>query len=168
MATSLSSCVVDTNILIDLHRGGVLRQFFQLPCTIFAPDVIVAELLDPSGEVLLGLGLQRMDFSGAEVVRVVEISRNHPEVSINDLFAVLLAEKKGALLLTGDKRLRRIAEQEHNLQVHGTLWVLDQLVKRKHLSPTEASSALQKMIQSGSRLPRAECERRFQKWSGLP
>lgn len=168
MATSLSSCVVDTNILIDLHRGGVLREFFQLPCTILAPDVIVAELLDPSGEMLLVLGLQSMGFSGTEVMRIFELSRNHPEVSINDLFAVLLAETKGALLLTGDKRLRRIAEQEHNLQVHGTLWVLDQLVKRKHLSPTEASSALQKMIQSGSRLPRAECERRLRRWSGLP
>lgn len=168
MATSLSSCVVDTNILIDLHRGGVLREFFRLPCTILAPDVIVAELLDPSGKMLLVLGLQSMDFSGTEVMRVIELSRNHPEVSINDLFAVLLAEMKGALLLTGDKRLRRIAEQEHNLQVHGTLWVLDQLVKRKLLSPREASSALRKMIQSGSRLPRAECERRFRRWSGLP
>lgn len=168
MATSLSSCVVDTNILIDLHRGGVLREFFQLPCTIFAPDVIVAELLDPSGEMLLVLGLQSMDFSGTEIMRVIGLSRNHPEVSTNDLFAVLLAETKGALLLTGDKHLRRIAEQEHNLQVHGTLWVLDQLVKRKLLSPREASGALRKMIQSGSRLPRAECERRLRRWSGLP
>jgi predicted nucleic acid-binding protein len=168
MATSLSSCVVDTNIIIDLHRGGVLKEFFRLPYTVFAPDVIVAELLEPAGKILLGLGLQSVDFSGVEVVRVIELSRNHPEVSINDLFAVLLAEARGTMLLTGDKRLRRIAEQEHHLQVHGTLWVLDQFIKRKLILPTEASSALRKMVESGSRLPRSECERRMQKWSRLP
>jgi predicted nucleic acid-binding protein len=168
MATSLSSCVVDTNIIIDLHRGGVLREFFQLPYTIFAPDVIVAELLEPAGKILLDLGLQSMAFSGAEVMKVVELSRHHPEVSINDLFAMLLAEIQGTMLLTGDKRLRRIAEQEHDLQVHGTLWVLDQLIKRKLIPPSEASTALHKMNQSGSRLPKSESERRIQKWARLP
>lgn len=168
MATSLSSCVVDTNIIIDLHRGGVLREFFRLPYTIFAPDVIVAELLEPAGKILLDLGLQSMGFSGAEVMRVIELSRNHPEVSINDLFAMQLAEIEGIMLLTGDKRLRRIAEQEHDLQVHGTLWVLDQLIKRKLIPPSEAFNALRRMIQSGSRLPKPECERRIHKWSQLP
>jgi predicted nucleic acid-binding protein len=112
----------------------------------------------------LGLGLQSTDFSGAEVMRVIELSRNHPEVSINDLFAMLLAEIQGTMLLTGDKNLRRIAEHEHHLQVHGTLWVLDQLIKRKLISPSEASSALRKMIQSGSRLPKPECEHRLRQW----
>jgi len=159
--------VVDTNIIIDLHRGGVLTEFFQLPYTILAPDVIVAELLEPAGKILLDLGLQSMAFSGAEVTRVIELSRNHPEVSINDIFALLLAEIQGTMLLTGDKRLRRIAEQEHDLQVHGTLWVLDQLIKRKLIPPSEASTALHKMIQSGSRLPKSESERRIHKWTRL-
>jgi hypothetical protein len=65
MATSLSSCVVDTYIIIDLHRGGVLKELFRLPYTLLAPDVIVAELLEPAGKTLLDLGVQSMDFSPA-------------------------------------------------------------------------------------------------------
>lgn len=143
----------------------MLKELFRLPYTVLAPDVIVAELLEPAGKTLLDLGLQSMDFSGADVMRVIELSRNHPEVSINDLFALLLAEIQGTMLLTGDKRLRCIAERHHNRQVHGTLWVLDQLIKRKLIPPSEASSALHKMIQSGSRLPKSECERRVRQWS---
>jgi predicted nucleic acid-binding protein len=167
MVTSLSSCVVDTNILIDLYRGGVHRELFRLPFTVLAPDVIVAELIEPPGRTLLDSGLQVVEFSGAEVLAVVDLSRIHPEVSINDVFALALARKQQLVLLTGDKRLRRIAELEYGLHVHGTLWVLDQLVKHKIISSFHAARDLRDMLQSGSRLPKADCDRRIRKWSTM-
>lgn len=48
-------CVVDANILIDLHIGGLLGEFFRLPLRLAAPDVIIAELHDPDGKTLKGL-----------------------------------------------------------------------------------------------------------------
>ncbi len=41
--------VVDANILIDLHRGGVIEHVFRLGVRLVAPDVIVGELLEPDG-----------------------------------------------------------------------------------------------------------------------
>jgi len=44
--------VVDANILIDLHVGGLLRQVFLLPLRLVAPDVVIVELQEPDGEKL--------------------------------------------------------------------------------------------------------------------
>jgi predicted nucleic acid-binding protein len=159
--------VVDTNTLIDLYRGGVHRELFRLPFTVLAPDVIVAELIEPPGPALLDLGLQVVEFTSAEVLTVIDLSRTHPEVSINDLFALILARNRNVLLLTGDKRLRRIAEDEYGLDVHGTLWLLDQLVKHKIVPSPRAAIALRDMLKSGSRLPKSECDRRLRKWSPI-
>lgn len=111
------------------------------------------------------MGLQVVEFTGAEVVTVIDLGRTHPEVSINDLFALVLARKRNVLLLTGDKRLRRIAQDDYGLDVHGTLWVLDQMVKLKLVPSPQAAAALRDMLKSGSRLPETECDRRLRKWS---
>ena len=57
MRDSPPLCVVDANILVDLHIGGLLGEFFRLPFRLVAPDVIIAELYDPDGEMLTEHGL---------------------------------------------------------------------------------------------------------------
>jgi len=66
-------------------------------------------------------------------------------------------------LLTGDRHLRKAAEEEKVL-VYEILWILDELVRQRIVTPQEAARALGKMRAKGSRLPSAECERRLQKW----
>jgi hypothetical protein len=58
MRDSPSLCVVDANVLIDLHVGGLLRKLFDLPLRLVAPDVTVAELEEPDGQELLAYGLE--------------------------------------------------------------------------------------------------------------
>lgn len=70
-------CVVDANILIDLHIGGLLREFFRLPFRLVAPDVIIAELHDPDGEMLTEHGLQSETLSGAQVQEVASLVARH-------------------------------------------------------------------------------------------
>ncbi|MGQ9513005.1 DUF3368 domain-containing protein, partial [Thermodesulfitimonas sp.] len=78
-------------------------------------------------------------------------------------FALALAKARGGVLLTGDRYLRKAAEQE-KVPVHGTLWILDELIRRHATTPPEAAQALKKMRAKRRRLPRAECERRLKKW----
>lgn len=82
-----------------------------------------------------------------------------------DLFALALAKARDGVLLTGDRHLRRAAIRE-KVPVHGTLWILDELIRRHAITPPEAAQALGKMRAKGRRLPRAECERRLKKWKG--
>jgi predicted nucleic acid-binding protein len=155
--------VVDTNILIDFYWGDLLKALFALPVTFLVPDVIVAELEAPDGEQLLAWGLQSMSLTGEQVVEVMELAAVHRAPSINDLFALVLARARAALLLTGDGALRRLAESE-GVEVHGTLWLLDELVQCAVIPSQRAAEGLERMLAYGRRLPEDECKRRLRQW----
>ena len=138
-------------------------SFFALPYHFSAPDVIIDELEDPDGGLLMGYGLQRGELSGERVLEVYELSGYHRNIALNDLFALVLAASIGVTLLTGDNRLRTLAAK-HNVRVHGTLWVLDEMVARNKLKPVEAHRALTKMLEHGSRLPNKEYQVRLKNW----
>jgi len=82
---------------------------------------------------------------------------------VNDLLALVLARALEATLLTGDRHLRRVAAQE-GVDVHGTLWVLDEMVRLEVITPPQATQALERMLAQARRLPRAECQRRLRQW----
>lgn len=161
-----SNCVVDTNILIDLRNGGLITEFFKLPVSVHAPDVIVAEMLDSNGEIFLAHGMEVRELSGKQVREVYRLRLLQPNVSTNDMFALVLARDTRATLLTGDKNLRKFAEQQM-VTVHGMLWVLDELVRLNVISRFAVAEALERLIATGSRLPREACEARLLRWRSL-
>jgi hypothetical protein len=67
-------------------------------------------------------------------------------------------------LLTGDSRLNDLAVAS-GLSVHGLLWLLDEMVRLRVLTPAQAADALQKMLNLGARLPRDESRKRLSDWS---
>ena len=67
-------------------------------------------------------------------------------------------------LLTGDRNLRDFAMAE-GIAVHGTLWLLDELVVCRIITPFEAKTSLEAMQRSGSRLPHDEVLNRLRLWS---
>jgi predicted nucleic acid-binding protein len=80
------------------------------------------------------------------------------------LSALVLAEAKQAPLVTSDGALREFARQR-GLSVHGTLWVLDQLVEvHRILKPSHGAQAIHEMLMRNNRLPRDECNDRMVKW----
>ncbi|RME83844.1 MAG: type II toxin-antitoxin system VapC family toxin [Caldilineae bacterium] len=154
MPSASRPLVVDTNILIDLHRGEVIEACFRLPFRFLIPDVIAAECKTPPASMLIAQGwLEEVTFSGEEVAQVVAWAAQWPRVSVNDFFALLAAMREQAILLTGDKALRRVARR-HGVDVHGIFWLLEQMVVHYQiLSPSNAAQALRSMRMHGSRLP---------------
>lgn len=165
MTVSPRIYITDTNIWIDLHAGRLVTYTFRLPFLFAAPDVVIAELEEPEGQAIVELGLQVQELSGQEVSHVGELSFRYAAPSRVDLFALVLAKTRDGVLLTGDRELRKAAEQE-KVPVHGTLWLIDQLINRRILAFPHATMALERMIVEGRRLPRAECERRLKRWKG--
>jgi len=155
--------VADTSVLIDLHHGGILEAAFTLPFHWLTPDVILAEAHNPDGSELLAFGLEVGPLSGEQILEVADLVSKYRRVSTNDLFALVLAKHTAATLLTGDRRLREIA-QAHGVRVHGTLWIMDQLVERHLLTPALAASSLDSILEMGSRLPPTECAIRMNRW----
>ncbi|HEV2653556.1 MAG TPA: PIN domain-containing protein [Ktedonobacteraceae bacterium] len=163
MADSLSKCVVDTSLLIDLHIGKIIVKLFDLPYSFIAPDVIIAEAQTIDTKTLIRYGLQKSELAGEQILKVLQLKAQHRHPSVNDLFALVTAQSMNAVLLTGDRNLRKVAELYH-VPVHGTLWILDEMVRLEIISSIQAISTLKSMCEQGSRLPQDECDRRLQNW----
>ncbi len=158
-------CVVDASVLIDLQNGGILAACMTLPYRFDIPDVVhAAELGAPLRAAVRDLGLQIVGLAGGSVAELALLRPQHPELSVPDLFALFAARDRGAMLLTGDQRLKKLAESR-GAEVHGTLWLLDALFERQTLGPAAALAALRAILASGAWLPEAECAARRQRWS---
>ncbi len=163
MVVYLSKYVVDTSLLIDLYFGEIAYEFFQLPYNFIAPDVIIAELQEPDSRLFIELGLQEHELTGSQILEVMELRSVYRHPSVNDLFALVLARLLSLPLLTSDGNLRKAAVQE-GVQVHGTLWALDEMVRLQIISQVQAAGSLKLMCEKGSRLPQDECDKRLREW----
>ena len=102
--------------------------------------------------------------SPGEVQGATVLRRADATLSLPDTFAFALAQGRQWTLLTGDAGLRRTAEA-HALDVHGTLWVLDQLEAQGACSLEVLAAGLAKA--SGHprcRLPKAEITARLHRY----
>ena len=161
---SQSVLVTDTNIWIDLENSGILVEVFRLPYQFMIPDFAIPELIRPRWETLEVLGLRAHVLPAEQVVDLFQLRQVHKNLSIIDLAAFLLAKMLEATLLTGDWRLNELARTS-GLSVHGALWLLDEMVHFKALTPGQAATALKRMLEFGARLPTEECNNRLIRWS---
>ena len=87
-------------------------------------------------------------------------------LSEQDWSAIYYAQKFDALLLSGDKILRKVAEAKM-IEVRGILWVFDLLVDSHVISNTEAVSFLGELVKRNRRLPAEECRKRLESWRAI-
>ena len=128
---------------------------FLIPNTLFEEELL--KFTPAQKKALIRGGLKVVDLPGERVLRAQEIIREVPRLSVHDGFAFALAESQAdCILLSGDERLRSLAEK-HAIEVHGVLWVLDQL-HANHLTPTAAVLAVLRAFMDDTtvRLPRRE------------
>ena len=82
----------------------------------------------------------------------------YTKLSIYDRIALAIAKTRRITLLTGDGALRKAAKNE-NVQVMGTLGILDQLWRQQLITAEELKTCLQQLLSNNGgavRLPRAE------------
>lgn len=123
--------ISDSSCLIDLRKASQLDAFLQLPYELLIPNTLFEdELLKFTAAQKRSLvrdGLKVVDLPGDRVLRVRQLVRELPHLSIHDGFAFALAESfRGCILLTGDGALRDLAHAQ-DIEVHGVLWVIDEI-----------------------------------------
>jgi predicted nucleic acid-binding protein len=153
--------VSDSSCLIDLRKASLLEAFLSLPYEKLIPNTLFeSELLkfsDAQKQALLDGGLQVVDIPGPGVLRAQEVIGDRPRLSIHDGFAFVLAESHdGCILVTGDGELRTLAS-EKGIEVHGLLWIIEQI----HLHTVQPAAALATALRAleqdvSVRLPRRE------------
>ncbi|ACX51834.1 conserved hypothetical protein [Ammonifex degensii KC4] len=154
--------VTDANFWMDAACGGFLEAVFRLPARFWTTDLILEEFRrgNPGPEELVRKGLKKRELNGEEVGYLYELACRYPRPSRHDLSALVLARSLDAVLVTGDKELRKAAQRE-GVEVRGTLWVLKQLVDGGIVSKAEACEACREMQRKNRRLPWEECWKMF-------
>lgn len=161
--------VNDTNIFIDLHSVGLLEEMCRLPYEIHTVDFVVAEIADADqrrifDELVAQGGIFIDGFTADEVIEIVEehssVSGN---LSIPDCSVCYFARKHNVPMLTGDRRLRRYAE-EQSIEVHGILFIFDELVRHDIISTSMAADRLEELFAINARLPKTEIRNRINRW----
>lgn len=164
--------VNDTNIFIDLHSVGLLEELCRLPYEIHTVDFVAAEIEDADqrkifDELVDGGGIFIDGFTADEVIEIVEehsaVSGN---LSIPDCSVCYFARKHQVPMLTGDKRLRRYAEQQ-SIEVHGILFIFDEFVRHGIVSTAIAADRLEKLLTLNARLPKSEIRDRLRRWRDI-
>ena len=149
--------VGDANIFIDMDVGGLIRPMFRLEDVFATPDVLYREELKERHAELPALGLRIESLTGAEIAEVERLSSTYPDPSFHDLLALGLAKGRHWPLLSGDRWLRKAALKE-SVEIHGTIWILERMIKCKVLSVERARTALGLMRSGGRRLPWAQAD----------
>ena len=155
--------ISDTNIWIDLRNAGLMDAMFDLPLTLCCTDFVLSELQDFDHTHLRARGLVVETLDEQATAALFPLMQAHNNSSLADVSCYQLAKQTGRPLLTGDGRLRKQAMAD-GLQVHGALWLLDQLVAHQIIEPKNAAQRLQSMLTSGARLPEADCQNRLTLW----
>jgi hypothetical protein len=147
--------VSDSSVLIDLERGELLFVALASPLTFVVPDQLYeAELHAQGGASWVAGGLRVVDLSGDEVEQGQSYLKRDGALSVSDAFALALAAGRRWTLLTGDARLRALAEADR-VPVHGTLWLIEEL--RAHVDALTLATGLERMAaHPRARLPRLE------------
>lgn len=152
--------ISDSNILIDFQCCELLEAMLSLPYNFAVPDVLYMEELIEDHPELPALGLRVVNF-GPEVTGDIEFLRSrYPTPSTNDLMALALARSLSADLLSGDAQLRKAAKAEKH-PCHGSIWLLQEMVRRSVIGVDAAIEALDRMKELGRRLPWGSAKRQL-------
>ncbi len=159
----------DTNIFIDLCTMRLVGEFFMLPYEIHSTDMVLREIeLSNQKETILSvieMGKLEINQTLPECISdVVNLMKSN--LSITDAAVWYHAKQQSALLLTGDNRLRKLAEAD-NVHVAGILFVLDSLVENDIISAGYAAKCLELLKETNRRLPQSEVDKRLREWTQI-
>jgi predicted nucleic acid-binding protein len=152
--------ISDANILIDLEDGDLITELFKLPFQFQVPDMLFVDELEAGHGYLLEHGLQLGELKPESMAEVEILVKKYKQPSRYDCFALVLAKQEGCPLLTGDQNLRKAAEQE-NVEVKGTLWIVEAMITHQVITIGAARMAYKRMEQKGRRLPWDIAEKRL-------
>ncbi len=159
----------DANILIDFISIGLLDVFFQLAefelmTTDFIYNELYPEQQDDLAKYIKDKKLTILRSEEKDIISISEIFNKINQLSFQDCSALYYTKKTSGILLTGDGKLRKQSTKE-SIEVHGSLFVLNYLVKTSLLSAKDAILKLDLLYFNNNRLPLKEKEKLIKNWS---
>lgn len=159
--------VTDANIFIDLIKLDMLGFLFNLDLEIHTTYEVYNQLNSEQEKIAQNFvqsGLLILySFTPEELEELNKIDFP-PGLEIADRSVYYYASVSEALILSGDRKLKKFCESKHN-NVKGIIWVFDQIVKNELIPVKNAAEKMELLLKINSRLPYEECQQRIKKWS---
>lgn len=158
----------DASVLIDLINGKLLGRALDLLYTMATTDFVQYEIRDPDQRAIVegcisSGALQLLSSDGDQIIKIRTIQQEFTGLSIADCSVIFDADLFKGVIISGDKKLRKAAKAK-KLEVHGTLWVIDQLVQNNLIGSAEAKESLELIMQKNPRLPVEQCNALLERW----
>lgn len=145
--------VKDANIFIDMESMGIFDLWQKLGYQTLTTSLIVQEL-EAGGhqEAIAYIEADTIQVRDPSLESTEKLFNELSRISLPDASVLCLALETKALLLTGDRTLR-IAGEVRQVEVHGSIWILDQLVQSQLLPGPVAAEKLSRLhSQVGARM----------------
>ena len=157
--------VIDSSVLMDLALTVLIECTSQLPFNFVIPDTMFAQELTDLGDYnrdrLLGMGFTLGELSGDGVIAAQGYMAGNARLSLQDCFALAMAQEKEAILMTGDGLLRKISTNK-GVEVHGVLWFADLIEEHQCVENDVLRDGLLILQQHlATRLPKKELQNRI-------
>ena len=156
--------------MIDLVKPELLQSFFNLSFEFYTTDLVLDELHETQKDALQPFIdndlLTIEEITDDQFIEIIIIRLEKPGLSEQDCSAFYQARALNATLVTSDNKLRKFAKT-NKLEVHGHLWVFDQMVDENTLDSGLACDKLDELcttINPKLNLPKKECELRKEWW----
>lgn len=159
--------ITDANIFIDLIRLQILHFLFILELEITTTLEVFEELHEWQQQELqhfIDLGQLTLHIFSVDEWGELQSLPKTRGLTMEDLSIAFLAQKKNAIVLSGDNPLRKYCMLQQ-LEVRGMLWLFDTLIQHQHLTQSQAREKLILLLSFNDRLPASECTQRLHQWN---
>ena len=147
--------ISDACVFINMEDGKLTRKMFSLPYQFGTIDFIFKDELEDRHADLLKYGLKLLPQDEKIIELTLKLIMTHKKPSRYDLAALALAKYQSLTLLTDDRDLRNAAQKE-KVNLHGSIWIVEELLLHKKIQKKTAIDAFERMKKSGSHLPESD------------
>lgn len=161
--------ITDACFLIDLIDIDLFEEFIGLGYQVHITSSVFAELegdeyAKPVTECLRRKKIFLYKLTAADQAALEKLMRKHSSrLSEPDCSCLYLAKEINATILTCEKLLTKVAKNL-DLDVHGSLWILDRLLDASLITKRIAYRKLKDLMSINPRLPVIECQKRLKRW----
>ena len=161
--------ITDACFLIDLIDIDLFEEFIGLGYQVHITSSVFAELegdeyVKPVAKCIRQKKIFLYKLTAADQAALEKLMRKHSSrLSEPDCSCLYLAKEINATILTCEKLLTKVAKNL-DLDVHGSLWLLDRLLDASLITKRIAYRKLKDLMSINPRLPVIECQKRLKRW----
>lgn len=159
--------ITDVSVLFDLFKLNALSHFFRLDWEIYITDfvyneIVLIEQIEEFKQYVDNELLKIITISADEIEKISSMPLSRKNRSFPDKSMLWKAQQLNSILLTCDGALRKEAERIR-IEVHGTIWIIENLINNQIISKQEGVYYLFELKKTNTRAPFKEIERALDK-----